>query len=138
MQRYHISINKELVPCGADTVEECRRKNFSPHFTDKEEGENYIKKELEHRYGIFATKRANKKFTIPESVEEHQATAAECRKLYAQGINVSFQTDIHDLLFEDTEYSENVETITSSIDVVTDDFTVDPEEIYALGNPLRA
>lgn len=138
MSRFHISINNEVVGCQADTVEECRRKNFSPHFTSKEAGENYLNDEFKKRHGILATKKVTKKFTLPKSIEDSKETAAACRKFYAQGINVSFQTDIQDMMFEDTEYSENVEDITSSIDVVTDDFTVNSEEIFALGNPLRA
>lgn len=138
MSRFHVSINKEVVRCQAETVEECRRKNFSPHFTSKEAGEDYLREQFEKSHGVFATKKVTKKLTLPKSIEENKETAAACRKFYAQGINVSFQTDIQDMMFEDTEYSENVEDITSSIDVVTDDFTVNSEEIFALGNPLRA
>lgn len=53
--KWHIDINGNVAPCGAEKIECSRQRAGSPHFTSEEEGQIFIQGALEAQYGIITS-----------------------------------------------------------------------------------
>lgn len=53
--KWHIDINGNVAPCGAEKIERPRQRAGSPHFTSEEEGQIFIQGALEAQYGIITS-----------------------------------------------------------------------------------